>query len=158
MSRYILVVKRAQAALGPITSTADIVHIHTYIIYILIYATFTTQSISFVYVFSGWKRFSLLFGFLLTRRVFTGPLRSSRPMAWDEVCAAKTFQLSICLQLVVVCSTRYYSICTICVDLLSVWVCAICFGSVTRRRFLSIVCVLSIGSICSSIRNSNIHS
>lgn len=115
------------------------------------------RSVLFMFL-SGWKRFSLLFGFLLTRRVFTGPLRSSRPMAWDEVCAAKTFQLSICLQLVVVCSTRYYSICTICVDLLSVWVCAICFGSVTRRRFLSIVCVLSIGSICSSIRNSNIHS
>lgn len=117
------------------------------------------QSISFVYVCSGWKRFSLLFGFLLTRRVFTGPLRSSRPIAWDEVCAAKTFQLSICLQLVVVCSTQYYSMCTICVDLLSVWVCAICFGSVTTwRRFLSIVCVLSIGSICSSKRNSKIHS
>lgn len=101
------------------------------------------QSISFVYVCSGWKRFSLLFGFLLTRRVFTGPLRSSRPIAWDEVCAAKTFQLSICLQLVVVCSTQYYSMCTICVDLLSLWVCAICFGSVTTwRRFLSIVYVM----------------
>lgn len=74
MSRYILVVKRAQAALGPIKSTADIVHIHTYIIYILIYATFTTQSISFVYVFFGMEAFLFAFWFPTHQTRFYRPI------------------------------------------------------------------------------------
>lgn len=74
MSRYILVVKRAQDALGPIKSTADIVHIHTYIIYILIYATFTTQSISFVYVFVGMEAFLFAFWFPTHQTRFYRPI------------------------------------------------------------------------------------